>query len=169
MWMKQGDAYRDDAATRLAGLGPAIADLNSHFVGTSPGMTWKIPLQEACSEVIENFAIGNFPGDIDEDIEFCPVLVEFKLKCKDQSVAQAAPIRASIWHQSDNSVRRVQICDCSSAFGSIQISRKLVFQVQAQVKVYGWEVRLRVMVSYRVRVGVAGANNVLVPEHANKK
>ena len=79
-WMLKDGAYAQDAATRLSGLGPAVADLKK-YLGESRTVTWKIPLKEKCSKVIDNYSISNFPSR--SNPPFYPVMVEFKFTVKE--------------------------------------------------------------------------------------
>ena len=90
--------YENRRQTRLGGLGPAIAQINSHFQGQTWKTTWRVPLSEKCDEVIGNYSINNFPTYANEANQFYyPVLVEFKLKTVEQSVKKEAAINFGVW------------------------------------------------------------------------
>ena len=103
-WMSSSvGPYENTKQTRLGGLGPAIAQVNTHFQGQDWFTTWKIPLAEVCDEIVDNYSICNFRTSANRAGQrFYPVLVEFKLKAIEQSVKKEAKINCGVWLDSDS-------------------------------------------------------------------
>ena len=84
--------------TRLGGLGPAIAQINTYLSGQPWTTLWKLPLNEPCEEIVGNYSITNFPAKANSNGQkHYPVLVEFKMKTVEQSVKQEDTINATCW------------------------------------------------------------------------
>ena len=93
-------SYENRKQTRLGGLGPTIAQINSFFCNQPWRTAWKIPLSEVCDEIIGGYSICNFPPQHTYGPtahQFYPVIVEFKLKTVEQSVKWETKITAGLW------------------------------------------------------------------------
>ena len=104
-WMKDGgggEGYKQYRNTRLAGLGPAIAQVNGYFNGQPLTTTWDLPLSEPCEKLIGSYSINNFPapkGSGRFGATFSPVVVEFKLSTVEQRVKKQSRVSAGIWEE----------------------------------------------------------------------
>ena len=97
-WMKGGGYYPNKRQTRLGGLGPAIAQISSHFQGQQWFTTWNIPLAKPCDEVVGNYSICNFPSQPNRHGQhYYPVVIEFKLKTLQQSVRTSQTVNTGVW------------------------------------------------------------------------
>jgi hypothetical protein len=97
-WMKDGAGYEVDRATRLAGLGPAVAELQTFLNNQNVEIMWNLPLAHKCGEIVGNYSITNFPTPKNcNGQRYYPVLVEFKLKLAEQKVQKRAIIKSSVW------------------------------------------------------------------------
>ena len=102
-WMKQGDAHSSDSNARLGGIGPAIAELKRFSGQERPSFTQTIPLGHVCSELVGSFSCCNFPVEFPETKKrFYPVLVEFKLKLKEQAVEKRVTHKSGFWDSDDD-------------------------------------------------------------------
>ena len=117
-WMMDDVGYYENRKqTRLGGLGPTIAQANSHFRGQPWTTVWRVPLVAPCDEIIGNYSITNFPTYMNEASQkHYPVLIEFKLKTIEQSVKKEAAINYGVWDESSGS--------SSEEFCSAPISRR---------------------------------------------
>ena len=61
-WMSGTGSYDNQKQTRLGGLGPAIAQVNTYLKGQPWRTTWSLPLSQPCNEIVGNYAITNFPA-----------------------------------------------------------------------------------------------------------
>jgi len=108
-WMREGggaDGYQQYKNTRLAGLGPAIAQVNGFFNGKPLCTTWDLPLSEPCEKLIGSYSINNFPATNSSGrygTNFCPVVVEFKLSTVEQRVKKQSRVSTGIWQDEDSS------------------------------------------------------------------
>jgi hypothetical protein len=84
-------------STRLAGLGPAIAQVQAHCNSTEIFTEWRIPLSEKCDAIVGSYSINNFPSGDAYGPTFSPVLVEFKLSTVEQRVKKEAKIEKGLW------------------------------------------------------------------------
>ena len=99
-WMKEASLYENQRQTRLGGLGPVIAQINTHFANLPWTTVWRVPLKEACDEIVGGYSITNFPPEHMHPAstpQFYPVIVEFKLKTVEQSVKKEAEINCALW------------------------------------------------------------------------
>ena len=103
-WMRNSHgSYENTRQTRLGGLGPAIAQVNTYLHGQPWTTVWHLPLSERCDEIVGNYAISNFPVRSNAaGHKFYPVVVEFKLKTVEQTVKREAKINAGVWADSDS-------------------------------------------------------------------
>ena len=103
-WMRDGDSYKNARQTRLGGLGPAIAQINTYFHGQPWSTVWRLPLAEPCDEIVGNYAITNFPVRSNRaNQKFYPVVAQFKLKTIEQTVKREARINTGIWESDSGS------------------------------------------------------------------
>lgn len=110
-WMREGgglgaDGYHQYKNTRLAGLGPAIAQVNGYFNGKPLTTTWDLPLSEPCEKLIGSYSINNFPATKKSSgrsygTSFCPVVVEFKLSTVEQRVKKQSRVSTGIWQEEE--------------------------------------------------------------------
>ena len=101
-WM-QGGSYEAKRQTRLGGLGPAIAKVANHFQGQSWNTKWKVPLVESCDDIVGSYSITNFPTKTNSHGQkHYPVIMEFLLKLKEQSVKTEKTVNVGIWQDSDD-------------------------------------------------------------------
>ena len=105
-WMREGSAggvgFQQYKNTRLAGLGPAIAQINGFFNGKPLSTTWDLPLSEPCEKLIGSYSINNFPaqnGSSRFGTSFSPVVVEFKLSTVEQRVKKQTRVSAGLWEE----------------------------------------------------------------------
>ena len=95
-WMKEGSAYSSDRTARLAGIGPAIAELKTYYRSEELVMTRSIPLSSRCSELCGNYSISNFAAPKSTSgKKYRPVFVKFKLRLEEQAVKKRAAIKVS--------------------------------------------------------------------------
>ena len=103
-WMNEAVDYETYKQTRLGGLGPAIAQVNTYFSGQPWSTVWRLPLAEPCEVIVGNYSITNFPTRSNfAGQKFYPVVVEFKLKTVEQSVKGEARINTGVWKSDDES------------------------------------------------------------------
>jgi hypothetical protein len=103
-WMREGGGsagyHQQYRNTRLAGLGPAVAQINGHFNGKPLTTTWDLPLIEPCEKLIGNYSINNFPAEHGSGrfgASFSPVVVEFKLSTVEQRVKKQSRVSSGLW------------------------------------------------------------------------
>jgi len=102
-WMREGGegaGYQQYKNTRLAGLGPAIAQVNGYFNGKPLTTTWDLPLSEPCEKLIGSYSINNFPAPKSSGrfgTRFSPVVVEFKLSTVEQRVKKQSRVSTGLW------------------------------------------------------------------------
>jgi hypothetical protein len=106
-WMREGSGdttHQQYKNTRLAGLGPAIAQINGFFNGKALSTTWDLPLSEPCEKLIGSYSINNFPaqnGSGRFGSSFSPVVVEFKLSTVEQRVKKQSRVSTGLWEDND--------------------------------------------------------------------
>ena len=108
-WMQEGGPtkYENRKQVRLGGLGPAIAEAKTHFLGMPFHTIWRCPLSQVADEIIGSYSITNFPAAANMvGQRHYPVLVEFKLKTVEQSVKRTADVNTACWPDEDNSTRK---------------------------------------------------------------
>ena len=103
-WMNEsGRDYENHRQTRLGGIGPAIAQVNTYLNAQPWTAVWRLPLSEPCEAIIGNYSISNFPTRANRSGQkFYPVVVEFKLKTVEQSVKREARINIGVWKESES-------------------------------------------------------------------
>ena len=101
--MNESRDYENHRQTRLGGIGPAIAQVNTYLNAQSWSTVWRLPLSEPCEAIIGNYSISNFPTRANRlGQKFYPVIVEFKLKTVEQSVKHEAKINIGVWKEDDS-------------------------------------------------------------------
>ena len=89
--------------TRLAGLGPTIAQVKGKNTSLPPTIVWNIPLSERCDKLCGGYSISNFPApQNDFNQTFYPVLIEFKLSTVEQNVQKESRVNSSLWLDDTN-------------------------------------------------------------------
>jgi hypothetical protein len=89
--------------TRLAGIGPAIAQVQAFCNSNEMYTEWRLPLGERCDEIIGSYSINNFPSGDRFGPTFSPVLVEFKLSTVEQRVKKEAKVEQGLWLENGES------------------------------------------------------------------
>jgi hypothetical protein len=103
--MKEDEKYSNDRSAHLVGLGPATADLAKTAPNSTPSVTWRIPLQEPCSEVLDDFSMSSFKGSVAMNQHFFVVMAQFKLLCSDQSTKKHKKIKTSLYIPDQGNVK----------------------------------------------------------------
>ena len=104
-WMKSRseNEYKSKKQTRLAGLGPTIAQVKGKNTNLPPTIVWNIPLSERCDKICGSYSISNFPATRNEfNQTFHPVLIEFKLLTVEQNVQKESRVNSSLWLDDTN-------------------------------------------------------------------